>query len=152
MELTTLIRTNKLDLNWVKIPTKVIHVGHSYGSVLTNYIASSYPGLSDGIILTGYSADSSYLSAAILTWGFQIARIQSPKKFGDFVSQYFTWSTKWSNQLFYIKYPFFTAELLDYAEDNKQPVGLGTLMTLPAGNFLATNFKGPVLVRIFILS
>lgn len=144
-ELTKLVRGNKLNLS-VGTPTKVIHVGHSYGSVLSNYIASTYPELSDGVILTGFSHNLEYEVAALVTWGFQIARIQSPRKFGDFVSQYFTWASKWSGQLFFFKYPYFTSEILDYAESNKQPVGLGTLLSLASGNFYAADFKGPVLV------
>lgn len=60
--------------------------------------------------------------------------------------EYFTWSNKWSNQLFFLKHPFFSTEALDYAEDNKQPVGLGSLMSLAGGNFFAAEFTGPVLV------
>ncbi|KAI5840773.1 Alpha/Beta hydrolase protein [Morchella snyderi] len=143
-QLTTLIREGSIGIGYT--PEKVIHVGHSYGSVLSNRLAVDTPELSDGLILTGYGHNSTWLQGSLVPWGFQIARLQDPVRFANFESEYLTWATKWSNQFFFLKYPFFSTEALDYAEEGKGPVGLGTLWTINSGDFVASRFEGPVLI------
>jgi pimeloyl-ACP methyl ester carboxylesterase len=143
-QLTTLIREDAIGLGIT--PEKVIHVGHSYGSILSNRLAVDTPELSDGLILTGYGHNFKWMQASLVAWGFEIARLQDPVRFADFASDYITWATKWSNQFFFLKYPFFSTEALDYAEENKGPVGLGTLWTIGMGDFVASQFEKPVLV------
>jgi pimeloyl-ACP methyl ester carboxylesterase len=41
---------------------KVVHVGHGYGSILTYALTQMYPIASDGIILTGFSHNTRYMS------------------------------------------------------------------------------------------
>ena len=54
-------------------PSKLVHVGHSYGSLISNGLIATTPGLSDGVILTGIS----------------YSKIQEPfLKHGDFGSQH----------------------------------------------------------------
>ena len=62
---------------------KVVHVGHSFGSVLTYNLVASYPDTSDGIILSGYSQNASFFSAIIAGWNSKIARLNQPLRFGD---------------------------------------------------------------------
>jgi hypothetical protein len=42
---------------------KVGHVGHSFGSAQTYDSASMYPNITDGIVLTGFSMNGSFISA-----------------------------------------------------------------------------------------
>ncbi|ODQ49830.1 hypothetical protein SAICODRAFT_10364 [Saitoella complicata NRRL Y-17804] len=43
----------------------VIHVGHSYGSILSNGLVAKHPNASDGLILQGYSANGSWVPQTI---------------------------------------------------------------------------------------
>ena len=62
---------------------KVVHVGHSFGSILTYNMVAKYPRASDGIILTGYSQNSSFLFATIADWNSKLARLNQPLRFGN---------------------------------------------------------------------
>jgi pimeloyl-ACP methyl ester carboxylesterase len=61
---------------------KIVHVGHSYGSLLTNALVAQYPTSSEGIILTGYSADPSYMLQTYAAFNMQIAALNQPLRFG----------------------------------------------------------------------
>ena len=41
--------------------TKVVHVGHSFGSAQTYSLANMYPNITDAIVLTGFSMNSSFV-------------------------------------------------------------------------------------------
>ena len=43
--------------------SKVVHVGHSFGSAQTYALASMYPNITDGIVLTGFSMNGSFVSS-----------------------------------------------------------------------------------------
>lgn len=53
---------------------KVVHVGHSFGSIETYLLTTLYPTASDGIILTGWSTDSSFLGQTLAAWNVHLAR------------------------------------------------------------------------------
>lgn len=61
---------------------KVIHVGHSYGSALSNQIVKLDPTISDAIVLTGFSHDNAYMPKAVASWLQQPARWNNPARFG----------------------------------------------------------------------
>lgn len=82
-ELTTLLRQGKLD-SCVPVPSKVIHVGHSYGSVLTNALVATKPTLSDAVVLTGYSQTATYQPLFLASTNFHIAALDQPKRFGGY--------------------------------------------------------------------
>ena len=63
--------------------TKVVHVGHSFGSALSYNLAASYPGASDGLILTGYSSNGSFFPATVAAWDSKLARLNQPLRFGN---------------------------------------------------------------------
>jgi pimeloyl-ACP methyl ester carboxylesterase len=42
---------------------KVVHVGHSFGSAQTYALANLYPNLTDGIVLTGFSMNGSFVNS-----------------------------------------------------------------------------------------
>ena len=62
---------------------KVVHVGHSFGSVLTFNLVAKYPQASDGIILTGYSQNVSFFFATVTDWNSKLARLNQPLRFGN---------------------------------------------------------------------
>ncbi len=62
--------------------SKIIHVGHSFGSSLLYNLASQYPTASDALILTGFSLSESYVGTAIAGFDSQIASLNQPLRFG----------------------------------------------------------------------
>jgi pimeloyl-ACP methyl ester carboxylesterase len=63
---------------------KVIHVGHSFGSVQSYWLSSLYPNNTDGLVLTGWSADGSFIPSTIAGWNLHSARLNQPLRFGDY--------------------------------------------------------------------
>lgn len=63
--------------------TKVVHIGHSFGSILTYDLAALHPSFSDALVLTGFSLDGAYLSATFAAWDSKLARLNQLLRFGD---------------------------------------------------------------------
>lgn len=144
-ELTTLARLGKLSAHIPK-PQRVIHVGHSWGSELTNALVSSSPSLSDAVVLTGYShVFPQYQLYFIASTNFHLASQNQPQRFHNYSSGYLTWSDKYSNQYSFFNYPYFDPAILDYAERTKWPCTVGEFISQSVLNYNATSFQGPVL-------
>jgi pimeloyl-ACP methyl ester carboxylesterase len=62
---------------------RVIHVGHSFGSVQTYALTAKYPELSDGIVLTGFSMNSSFVGYFPAGADFQQAALNQPLRLGS---------------------------------------------------------------------
>jgi pimeloyl-ACP methyl ester carboxylesterase len=141
--------------NWLKNgnfsqvppPKKVIHVGHSWGSEITVGFAANFPALSDGLILTGYSAHTNFANNFVASSGLHIANIADPKRFPNttYSSGYLTWPDAASNQYSFLSYPNFDPAVLAFAEATKQPFTVGEFLTLQALPINATAFTKPVL-------
>ena len=156
---------------------KVVHVGHSFGSIQTYTLANLYPTATDGIILTGFSSNTSYIGLFALGTNFMQANINQPLRFGDITipqleimlgstpllsylagldvasippSQnlpdgYLIASNVQAIQSVFFYPNHFDPNLLSLADETKQPVTIGELLSLPS--LPAVNaFKGPVLV------
>jgi pimeloyl-ACP methyl ester carboxylesterase len=55
-QLVNYIRGGKLSTAYIPVkPQKVILVGHSYGSVLSNALLAANPDIADGAVLTGWN-------------------------------------------------------------------------------------------------
>ena len=81
--LTTKLRDGTLDAGVSKPTGKVLHVGHSYGSILSNALAVAYPELSDGLALTGYSVDPAGQGPFLISTLFHLAKENQPSRFGN---------------------------------------------------------------------
>lgn len=66
---------------------KIVHVGHSFGSALTYALANLYPQLTDAIVLTGFSMNSSFIDVFTAGGNFALANKNQPFRFGDLNSQ-----------------------------------------------------------------
>ncbi|KAJ4398060.1 hypothetical protein N0V91_010464 [Didymella pomorum] len=62
---------------------KVIHVGHSFGSVQSYWLSALYPNNTDGVILTGYSGAGQFLPYIVAGWNLHSARLNQPFRFGN---------------------------------------------------------------------
>ncbi len=63
--------------------TKIVHVGHSFGSGLSYTLGATYPDLTDGLILTGFSQNASFTPVTIGSFNVKLARLNQPLRFGN---------------------------------------------------------------------
>ncbi|MCJ1393095.1 hypothetical protein MMC18_005967 [Xylographa bjoerkii] len=63
--------------------SKVVHVGHSFGSAQTYALVDMYPTISDGIVLTGFSMNSSFTGFFVAGSNFMQANNNQPLRFGN---------------------------------------------------------------------
>ena len=148
-KLTTELRAGTLHSLVPKATGKVVHVGHSYGSILSNAFADSYPELSDGIVLTGYSTTAEWIPQWLISTNFAIAATNQPARFGQLSTGYLTWVNEFGNQLGFFYYPNFDPAVLAEAEATKYPFAVGEVLT--AGSYVgktSANFTGVVLVSV----
>jgi pimeloyl-ACP methyl ester carboxylesterase len=82
-ELTKKLRAGSLASCVPKAKGKVLHVGHSFGSDLSNALAAAYPTLSDGVAMTGYSAQALGFYGFATASLFHLAKENQPARFGD---------------------------------------------------------------------
>jgi len=143
IELTAMLRSGKIA--GCDIPLKVVHVGHSYGSILTNGLTAAEPALTDGIVLTGYSNNLTFQGLFLATGG-HLASENQPARFSGYSSGYLTWADKYYNQYDFLYYPYFDSNVLNAAEATKWPFTVGQLLTGGSLPFTSPNYKGPVLV------
>ncbi|CAM1509813.1 Fc.00g001480.m01.CDS01 [Cosmosporella sp. VM-42] len=126
-------------------PSKVVHVGHSFGSIVTIGMLTSYGELSDGAILTGFILGSQTGGTKSSEYGFEFAPANDAQRFGDCPSGYLVQATESNIQYIFLKKGTFEPGMLCYAESIKQTVTVGELMSggVPLGK-PAPAFKGPV--------
>jgi pimeloyl-ACP methyl ester carboxylesterase len=109
--------------------TKVVHVGHSFGSAQTYSLANLYPNIIDGIVLTGFSMNASFMGLFTAGGNFQQANQNAPLRFSNVTG------TQVSNLL-----SMYAENLVDFLS----PIDLITLPTpqnLPNGYIISSNVK-----------
>ena len=129
-----------------KIPkfSKLVHIGHSYGSSIQTELLARHPDLADGGIQTGWIIDSHRIAAASLAFGNQFARENDPKKYGDRTSGYVVVGTKSNMQQAFFSKERLIPKLLEYANDIKQPSTIGESVPIVNASTSAPGFKGPL--------
>ncbi|KAF2171750.1 hypothetical protein M409DRAFT_17985 [Zasmidium cellare ATCC 36951] len=130
-------------LSHLHAPTKVTHVGHSFGSQITNQLVSTYPNVSDGIVLTGYSTLPASVDFAIGT-NFFLAKDVLPQIYGNLSTGYLIWDQQSQNQYLFLHWPNFSPQVLAEGEQNKWPLSISELLSTSVHN--ATNFSNPALI------
>lgn len=78
---TTKLRSGAIDQ--IGSYKKIIHVGHSFGSVQSYWLSALYPNNTDGLVLTGYSTASQFLAYFAAGANFHSARLNQPLRFGN---------------------------------------------------------------------
>lgn len=142
--LTGILRQGGLKAHGIAPPKKVIHVGHSWGSELSNALAALPEGneLSDAVVLTGFSHQFQYQGYFVASTAFHTAAENQPARFANRSTGYVTWGDKYANQYAFMQYPYFDPAVLEYAESTKFPQSIGEFITQGALNFNASTFKG----------
>ena len=100
-ELVTLIKGGKFS----SPPKNVVLVGHSFGSVISNELLVSNPGLIDGAVLTGIGYAVPDTSVAFEAWQPRLARLQSPERWRQLDGGYITWVDIFANVNTYATLP-----------------------------------------------
>lgn len=138
-------RLSALAGHHIPTPQKVVHVGHSFGSLITANLAGLHPALSDGVVLTGFSTVTEWILNFAVGTNFYLAREADPERFGDRSTGYLTWRGELANQLSFFHYPAFEAEVLARAEATKFPFAIGELVAPYDAPF--PGWRKPLLVR-----
>ncbi|MCJ1309925.1 hypothetical protein MMC25_003586 [Agyrium rufum] len=131
--------------------SKIVHVGHSFGSVQSYALADKFSGISDGLVLTGFSTDFAYANYFIAGGNFVPAGPAPPSGSASSTSKpkytagYLEDSDVQAVDYQYFLPGYFDPGALQFAYDSRQPVTVGELLTF--GSVPPVNsFKGPVLV------
>ena len=126
-------------------PSKVVHVGHSFGSFLTSAFIAKYGPLSDGAVITGFLLNEYLGKSGMASFNAEYAATSSPPF--DRPSGYIVCQKSGIQTIFFAGDPetAFTKEMLDYGDAIKQPVPIGEfasayhIIGLPG-----PSFEGPV--------
>lgn len=123
---------------------KVVHVGHSFGSIQSYSLAVLYPGASDGLVLTGFSQASQY--SAYFALGANFVTANGQLAFADYPDGYLASGNPSGVQTDFFAPGSFDPALLDLAATAGKPVTVGELLTLAGATANPNPLKGPVLI------
>jgi pimeloyl-ACP methyl ester carboxylesterase len=122
-------------------PSKVVHIGHSFGSVLTSAFIARFPDLTDGAIITGFFLNKYLGKAGMASFGVDYAPTSSPPY--NRSSGYLVCQKSGIQNIFFggdLKTAY-TPEMLDYGNAIKQPFSIGELTSA----FWILGLEGPSL-------
>ncbi|KPM38210.1 hypothetical protein AK830_g8370 [Neonectria ditissima] len=123
---------------------RVVHVGHSFGSVLSYALANLYPDLTDAIVLTGFSQVPSFLPGFVL--GNNFIPVKASPLALKYPKGYVVPASATGVQTAFFAEGDFDPKVLELAYKTGQAATPGELLTVgtPAG--VKSAFTGPVLV------
>lgn len=124
----------------------VIGTGHSFGSIITQAVASRYPQAIDAAILTGYSLNTSGAAPFQLGLNLAIASQNQPYRFGALNNGYLVDGSAISNEMGFFRAPGFDPEILNLAEATKATATFGEFFSISAVTKPAANWTKPVAV------
>lgn len=106
-------------------PSKIVHVGHSWGSVLTSAFIAKYGPLTDGAIITGYYLGPLLGKAGMAAWNAEAPASSTPSF--DRPSGYVVCKKSGIQTIFFAgdTKTAFTEEMLEYGNALKQPAPIG---------------------------
>lgn len=132
---------------------KIIHVGHSYGSILTGALLTTYGALSDAAVLTGYIQNSHFSEMRKTAFGLEYAAQNDATLFGDRSSGYMVGGTLSALQSGFfstqanttIGVGGFESGLLEYAFSIRQTVTTTEWVSpFQLNQGVAPDFEGPL--------
>jgi pimeloyl-ACP methyl ester carboxylesterase len=125
---------------------KVIGVGHSFGSIISNAITKQYPSAFDAAILTGFSTDLSSQPLFLQALNLALANENQPLRFGALNNGFLVSDTVISNQIGFFKAQGFPPANLKLSELTKGTVTFGELNSIAAVGGASPNYTNPVAV------
>ena len=123
---------------------KIIHVGHSFGSVQSYALTRDNPELSAGLILQGWSQNATFVPYFQL--GGNWVAVQTTPLASSYSAGYFAAGSPSGVQTNFFSPGMFDPAILDLAYSTGQPVSQGELLTLGGSNMGTNPFSGPVLI------
>ncbi|KAL8837010.1 MAG: hypothetical protein Q9170_002699 [Blastenia crenularia] len=131
---------------------RIIHVGHSFGTLLTTALLATYGNLSDAAVLTGYIPNPHFAEGLRSSFDPQYAPQNNMTLFGDRSSGYVTPGTRSSFQTLFFSNKTnattgiggFDTEALDYAYSIRQTFATSELLAITMNPGAAVQFKGPL--------
>ncbi|CZT16944.1 uncharacterized protein RCC_02778 [Ramularia collo-cygni] len=141
-ELTDLLRAGKI----AGVPKfkKVLHVGHSFGSVQSYALAAMYPDITDGLGLTGFSQNGTFLPFFQYGGDFTQANLNPALK--SYVDGYLAPASASAVQTNFFAEGDFDPKILEVATMTGQPVTVGELLTIGGAAAAKNPTKAPVLI------
>ncbi|KAL7941933.1 alpha/beta-hydrolase [Trichoderma barbatum] len=129
---------------------KVVHVGHSYGSIITNWFLARYGSLSAGAILTGFLIDNQFANLKVEIADLSYAPEHNPALFENRTSGYLAFGSLTALQADSFKKETLDPKVLSYWNENIQSsLGVGEVLTLGTGvGDIVADFNGPL--QIFV--
>jgi pimeloyl-ACP methyl ester carboxylesterase len=123
---------------------KVVGVGHSAGSTLTQGITTQYPKDFDAVILSGTSTSASSVPLTVAAFNFINANADPAPQFKHLPPGFLTQQSAAGIQFAFYRYPNFDEEVFRKQVAHKQTNTLGVLFTLGSIVAPSTEFTGPV--------
>jgi pimeloyl-ACP methyl ester carboxylesterase len=126
-------------------PEKVLHFGHSFGSVLTSAFIAKYGELTDGAVITGFLLNKWLGKGGMASFHAEYANT-SPDGFKR-PSGYVVCKKSGIQTIFFAGNPdtAFTPEMLDYGNKIKQPVPIGEFASAyKILGLVGENMKAPI--------
>lgn len=123
---------------------KIVHVGHSYGSIQTYALTAKYPNISDGIALTGFSQNATFLP--FFQYGGNFIDVKENEALAPLYDHgYIAAGNPSAVQTNFLSPGMFDPEILTFAANNGQPLAVGELLTIGA-SAVPNSYAGPVFV------
>lgn len=123
---------------------KIVHVGHSFGSVLSNLLTTLYPNISDGIVLTGFSLNDTWQPE--LVFGGDLVQSNNINKFAHLQNGYVSVGSVSATQLLFFAPGDFDPEILEGAAESAAPIAMGELLNSEGLIGVNNTFSDPVLI------
>lgn len=124
---------------------KVLHIGHSFGSVQSYALTAMYPNISDGLGLTGFSQNGSFLSFFLLGGNFAQANLHVPSA-KTLPNGYLAPIAQQGVHINFFAPGDFDPAFLPYAFQTGQPVTTGELLTIGGATGAPNAIAAPVLI------
>ncbi|PTB42739.1 hypothetical protein M441DRAFT_191712 [Trichoderma asperellum CBS 433.97] len=140
--------TNNASAEFDFLPTKIVHIGHSFGSYINSLMLTNHPDLIDGAIFTGLYPNNIEATDPlnVLNYNHAFAKESDPVRFAEYGSGYFVLDNEETLQKLFFQKATLDPALLTYAESIKQPEAVGEYSS-EDGNPLAPapDYKGPLM-------
>ena len=125
-------------------PSKIVHVGHSFGSILTHDLITQSPSISDGVVLTGFAFNATDFPAFFEAVRLNIANNVAPEKWKGLDSGYLAFADIEGLAAGFFNPASFDGDALWYADYIAQPPAAIEFTPPAEGSVGYTNFSGPV--------
>ncbi|KAI0136361.1 Alpha/Beta hydrolase protein [Xylariales sp. AK1849] len=141
--LTTMLRGGALPGVTDKF-SKIVHVGHSYGSIQSYGLAATHPASTDGIVLTGFSQSGTYIPYFEL--GGNFVQANGNPALAAYPDGYLAAGDESGVQTNFFAPGDFDPEILTAAYSTGEPVAIGELLTIAGPASAPNSYTGPVFV------